>query len=75
MRARCGVGAAAWVAGVLAALRGVGGQGSRKYSALEGYGNQYWPVHSRILAWRTPSSLTEMRGRPPFTGQQRAAHD
>ena len=35
MRARCGVGAAAWVAGVLAALRGVGGQGSRKYSALE----------------------------------------
>ena len=35
-------------------FRGVGGEGSRKYSALEGYGNQYWPVHSRILAWRTP---------------------
>ena len=36
-------------------LRGVGGQGSTKYSALEGYGNQYWPVRSRILPWRTPS--------------------
>ena len=24
-------------------LKGFGGQGSRKYSALEGYGNQYWP--------------------------------
>ena len=35
-------------------LRGVGGSGSRKYSALEGYGNQYWPVCSSILAWRTP---------------------
>ena len=35
--------------------RGVGGEGSRKYSALEGDGNQYWPVHSSILAWRTPS--------------------
>ena len=36
-------------------LRGVGGQGSRKYSALEGYGNQYWPIYSSILPWRTPS--------------------
>ena len=35
-------------------LRGVGSQGSRKYSALEGYGNQYWPIHSSILAWRNP---------------------
>ena len=35
-------------------LRGVGGQGSRKFSALEGYGNQYWPTHSRFLAWRIP---------------------
>ena len=48
--ARCGSGAAAWVAGVLAAP----GSGSRKYSALEGYDNQYWPIHSSILAWRTP---------------------
>ena len=23
-------------------------------SALEGYGNQYWPICSSILAWRTP---------------------
>ena len=35
-------------------LRGVGGWGSRKYSALEGDGNQYWPICSSILAWRTP---------------------
>ena len=56
MRVRCGGGAAAWVAGILAhqVLRGVGGLGSRKYSALEGYGNQYWPIHPSILAWRTP---------------------
>ena len=33
-------------------LKGLGGQGSRKYSALEGYGNQYWPICSSILAWR-----------------------
>ena len=39
MRARCGGAAAAWVAEVLVvsgSIRGVGGQGSRKYSALEG---------------------------------------
>ena len=35
-------------------LRGVGSQGSRKYSALEGYGDWYWPIHSSILAWKTP---------------------
>ena len=34
--------------------RGIGSYGSRKYSALEGYGNKYWPIHSSILAWRTP---------------------
>ena len=34
--------------------RGTGSYGSRKYSALEGYGNKYWPIHSSILAWRTP---------------------
>ena len=42
-------------------LRGVGS--GRKYSALEEYGNQYWPIYSSILAWRT-LSLTEMPGRP-----------
>ena len=36
-------------------LRGAGGEGSRKHSALEGHGNQYWPIRSSILAWRTPS--------------------
>ena len=35
-------------------LRGVGGSGSRKYNALEGYGNWYWPICSSILAWRIP---------------------
>ena len=38
----------------LQVLRGVGGQGSRKYSALEGDGNQCWPIRASILAWRTP---------------------
>ena len=32
----------------------VGSEGSRKYSALEGYGTQYWPIPSSILPWRTP---------------------
>ena len=35
-------------------LRGVGGEGSRKYSALEGYVNQYWPIHTSIFACRSP---------------------
>ena len=39
-------------------------------SALEGHGNQYWPVGSSILAWRTPS-LTEKPGRPQCTGSRR----
>jgi len=34
-------------------LREVGSYSSRKYSDLEGYGNQYWPICSSILAWRT----------------------
>ena len=32
----------------------VGSWGSRKYGALEGYGNQCWPIISSILAWRMP---------------------
>ena len=40
------------------------------YSALEGYGNQYWPICSSILAWRI--SLTEKPDRPQSTGSQRA---
>ena len=35
-------------------LREVGSYSSRKYSDLEGYGNQYWPIHSSIVAWKTP---------------------
>ena len=35
-------------------LRGVGSYGRRKYSVPEGYSKQYWPIHSSILAWRTP---------------------
>ena len=38
----------------LQVLRGVDGQGSRKYSALEGYGDQHWPIRSSILARSTP---------------------
>ena len=55
VRARWGGGAAAWVAGILATsyseeleARAPGN------SALEGYGSQYWPIHSSVLAWRTP---------------------
>ena len=55
-------------------LRGVGGYGSRKYTALEGYDNQYWSICSRILAWRTPS-LTAKSGRPQSTGSQRVGHN
>ena len=53
--------------------KGVGGWGSRKYSALEGYGKQYWPIHSSILASRTP--LPEKPSRPQSTGSHRVAHD
>ena len=48
-------------------LRGVGDYGSRKYSALEGYGNQYWPIRASVLAWGTPS-LTEKPGRDSLQG-------
>ena len=51
-------------------LRRVGGQDSRNYSALEGYGNQYLTIHSSILVWRTPISDREP-GRPQSTGLQR----
>ena len=54
-------------------LREVGSYGGRKYGALEGYGNQYWPICSSILAWRTPS-LTDKPGRPQSTGLQRVRH-
>ena len=78
MRARCGGGAAAWVTGVLAApgTQGVWMLGQQKiyYSVLKGYGNQYWPICSSILVWRT-LSLTEKPGRPQSTGLQRVGQD
>ena len=55
-------------------LRGVGGQDSRKYSALGGHGNQQGPIRCSILAWRT-SSLTEKPGWPQSTGSQRVGQD
>jgi len=64
---------------------GCRGSGSTKYSGLlaataaennsvlEGYRNQYWPMRSSILAWRTP--LTEKPGRPQSTGLEQVGHD
>ena len=63
------------VAGVLAApgTQGSWCLGQQEICALEGYGNQYWPIHCSILAWRT--TLTEKPGRPQSTGWQRLGHD
>ena len=55
VRARCGSGAAAWITGVLAAPGIQGSWWLGKHSALEGYGNQYWPIHASVLAWGTPT--------------------
>ena len=64
---------------------GCRGSGSTRYSeelavrvagnnsAPEGYDNQYWPIHSSILAWRTP--LTEKPGKPQPIGSQRGGHN
>ena len=77
MRARCGGGAAAWVAGVLAA------QGTQGELAARAAGNivllkgmatsigQWSPV---FLLGKAPS-LTEKPGRPQSTGSQRVKHD
>ena len=71
MRARHGAGAAAWVAGVLAAPgRGDDGEGSRGYSAPEGMSTstgQYAPVSLP----GEPAFLTEKPGRPQSAGPQR----
>ena len=55
-------------------LRRVGGYGSRKYSVLEGYGNQYWPIHSSIPAWRTPLPDREAWQATVYRAQ-RVGHD
>ena len=75
VNARCGGGAAAWVVGVLAApgTQGSWWLGQQEISALEEYGNQYWPIHSSILAWRT--HLIEKPHRPQSLGSQRVEHD
>ena len=77
MRARCGGGAAAWVAGVLAA------QGTQGELAARAAGNivllkgmatsigQWSPV---FLLGKAPS-LTEKPGRPQSTGLQRVGHN
>ena len=64
MKARGGGGAAAWVTGFLAApgTQGSWCLGQQEICALEGYGNQYLPICSSILAWRTP--LTEKPDSP-----------
>ena len=60
------------------------GSGSTRYSGelvaraagnivLEGYGNQYWPIRSSMLGWRSP--LTEKPGRPQYIGLQGIRHD
>ena len=75
VQAKCWGGAAFWDVGVLAAPDTQGGWWlvqQEIYSALEGYGNQYLPVHSIILSWRTP--LTEKPGRPQSIGLQRVRH-
>ena len=56
VRARCGGGAAAWVAGVLAAPGTQGGWrlGQQEMQCSRRYGSQYWPLHSSVLAWRNP---------------------
>ena len=76
VRTTCGGGAAAWVAGFLAAP---GIQGSLQLEQQEiecsrRVWQPVWPIRSGILAWRTPS-LTEKPGRPQSTGSQRVGHD
>ena len=55
MRARCGGGAAAWVAWVLTApgTQGSWWRGQQEIQCSRRYDNQYWPIHFNILTWRT----------------------
>ena len=75
VRARGGGGAAAWVAGVLAAPGPQGGWrlGQQEMQCSRRYGSQCWPLHSSIPTWRT--TLTGKPGRPQSTGSQRVGHD
>ena len=55
VKARCGGGTAAWVAGVLVApgTQGSWWLGQQEIYALERCDHQFWPICSSILAWRT----------------------
>ena len=76
MRARCGRGAAAWIAGVLAAP---GTQGSWQLGQQEiQCSRRVWqPVLANMLQYsclKNPPSQTEKPGRPQSTGSQRVRH-
>ena len=77
MRARCGGGAAAWVAGVLAAPGTQGELAARAagnivlLKGMETSIGQYAPVFFP----GEPPSLTEKPGRPQSTGLQRVGQD
>ena len=64
MRARCGGGTAAWVAGVLAA------SGTRESWWL---GQKEMAPHVSVLAWRIPG--TGEPGGLPSMGSNRVGHD
>ena len=77
MRASCGSGAAAWVAGVLAA------PGTQGESAARTAGNIMFQKgvptsighHASVFLPGDPPSLTQKPGRPQSTGSQRDGHD
>ena len=76
VRARCGGGAAAWVAGVLAAP---GTQGSWQLGQPEiQYSRRVWqPALANMLQYsclENPPSLTENPGRPQSTGSRRVGY-
>ena len=75
VRAMCGGGAAAWVTGVLAAPgpQGSWWLGQQEIQSLEGYGSQYWPIHSSVVVWRPP--LSEKPSRTQSVGSQRVGND
>ena len=60
-----------WVTGVLAAPgpQGSWQLGQQEIPCSRRAWQQYWPTHSSVLSWRTPS-LTEKTGRPQATGSQ-----
>ena len=47
--------------------------GQQEIQCSRRYGSQFGPIHSSILAWRSP--LTEKPGRPQSIGLQRVGQD